>query len=110
MLTRELLASPCAFLYSMEIDRGLEPFLSDIPLLHPARFRLIWGDALEADFSLLSPAPDKVVANIPYNITTPLLWKLLETLPLPPFSAHGPERGRRQNDCSSRHERRYPLG
>ena len=81
VLTRELLASPCAFLYSMEIDRGLEPFLSDIPLLHPARFRLIWGDALEADFSLLSPAPDKVVANIPYNITTPLLWKLLETLP-----------------------------
>jgi len=81
VLTRELLASPCTFLYSMEIDRGLEPFLSDIPLLHPPRFRLIWGDALEADFSLLSPAPDKVVANIPYNITTPLLWKLLETLP-----------------------------
>ncbi|MBL3538584.1 16S rRNA (adenine(1518)-N(6)/adenine(1519)-N(6))-dimethyltransferase RsmA [Aminivibrio sp.] len=81
VLTRELLASPCTFLFSMEIDRGLEPFLSDISLLHPGRFCLIWGDALEADYSLLSPAPSKVVANIPYNITTPLLWKLLETLP-----------------------------
>jgi 16S rRNA (adenine1518-N6/adenine1519-N6)-dimethyltransferase len=81
VLTRELLASPCAFLFSMEIDRGLEPFLSDIPLLYPGRFRLIWGDALETEYSLLSPAPAKVVANIPYNITTPLLWKFLETLP-----------------------------
>jgi 16S rRNA (adenine1518-N6/adenine1519-N6)-dimethyltransferase len=111
VLTRELLASPCGFLYSMEIDRGLEPFLSDIPLLHPDRFQLIWGDALEADFSHLSPAPVKVVANIPYNITTPLLWKLLEMLPSAGFFLLmvQKEAADRMTASPSTKER-YPLG
>lgn len=80
VLTRELLASPCSFLFSVEIDRGLAPFLANLPLLHSKRFALIWGDALQMDFTSLTPSPSKVVANIPYNITTPLLWHLLETL------------------------------
>ena len=81
VLSREILESPCSFLYSVEIDRTLEPFLSDIHILYPERFLLLWGDAMETDYSILTPAPVKVVANIPYNITTPILWKLLETLP-----------------------------
>ena len=81
VLTRELLASPCAFVHSVEIDRGLEPFLADLPLRHPDRFALHWGDALLFDYPSLDPAPLKVVANLPYNVTTPLLWRLLELLP-----------------------------
>ena len=81
VLTREILASSCSLLYSVEIDRALEPFLSGIEALHPRRFRLIWGDAMEAAYSSFSPPPGKVIANIPYNITTPLIWRLLEELP-----------------------------
>ena len=81
VLTRELLASPCAFVHSVEIDRGLEPFLADLPLRHPDRFALHWADALLFDYPSLNPAPRKVVANLPYNVTTPLLWRLLELLP-----------------------------
>ena len=81
VLTRELAASPCSFLFSVEIDEGLSEFLRDITLLYPNTFSLLWGDALAVDYSSLSPAPTKVVANIPYNITTPLLWRLLEQLP-----------------------------
>ena len=81
VLTRELAASPCAFLFSVEIDDGLEPYLRDIQLLYPGKFALLWGDALVLEYASLSPAPTKVVANIPYNITTPLLWRLLEQLP-----------------------------
>ncbi len=81
VLTRGLLASPCAFVHSVEIDRGLEPFLRGISALHGDRFALHWADALLFDYLSLSPPPGKVVANLPYNVTTPLLWRLLEQLP-----------------------------
>ena len=79
-LTLALLESPCRLLYSVEIDRSLEPFLQDISLLHPGRLMMIWEDALSISFRSLAPVPTKVVANIPYNITTPLLWHLLKEL------------------------------
>ena len=44
-----------------------------------ANFELIHQDALSVDFASLGlPADFKVIGNIPYNITTPLLFKLLE--------------------------------
>jgi 16S rRNA (adenine1518-N6/adenine1519-N6)-dimethyltransferase len=81
VLTRELAQTPCAFLYSVEIDESLSVYLEDISPLRPDTFSLLWGDALDMDYRTLTPFPTKVVANIPYNITTPLLWKLLEQLP-----------------------------
>ncbi len=81
ILTERLLSSGCSLLHGVEIDRELEPFLEGIMRLHEGRFMLHWGDALEVDFAGLAPAPQKVVANIPYHITTALLWKLLETAP-----------------------------
>ena len=42
-------------------------------------FKLVHADALEVDFAQLGlPADYKAIGNIPYNITTPLLFKLLE--------------------------------
>src|SRR5687767_6176868 len=42
-------------------------------------FTLIHQDALEVDFTTLGlPSSYKAVGNIPYNITTPLIFKLLE--------------------------------
>ena len=36
------------------------------------------GDALRLDYSTLVPAPTKLVANLPYNIASPLVLALLE--------------------------------
>lgn len=44
-----------------------------------ANVELMNADILKVDLrTLLTPAPCKVIANLPYNITTPILWKLLE--------------------------------
>ena len=79
-LTRELLASPCAFLHSVEIDRRLEPWLVPLEEAHKDRCQIIWGNALDVSFSALASRPTKVMANIPYNITSPLIKKVIEEL------------------------------
>ncbi|KUK40235.1 MAG: Ribosomal RNA small subunit methyltransferase A [Synergistales bacterium 54_24] len=76
-LTRLLLETDCSRLYAVEIDTDLKPFLR---ILEGPRLELIFGDAVKLDFTALAPAPNKVVANIPYHITTPLLWHILEDL------------------------------
>ncbi len=78
-LSRELLDSPCRFVHAVEIDRRLEPYLES---LDPdgTRFQLHWGDAVRFEYGSVTPLPNRVVANIPYHITTPLIWKLLEDL------------------------------
>jgi len=36
------------------------------------------GDALRFDYEALDPAPNKLVANLPYNVASPLVLRLLE--------------------------------
>ena len=111
VLTRELLASPCAFVHSIEIDRGLEPFLTDLSILYPDRFTLHWADALLLDYSSLDPVPDKVVANLPYNVTTPLLWRLLEELPtVSAYLVMVQKEAAERLTAPPRTKPRYPLG
>jgi 16S rRNA (adenine1518-N6/adenine1519-N6)-dimethyltransferase len=40
--------------------------------------RIHEGDALRFDYSGLDPAPNRLVANLPYNIASPLVLRLLE--------------------------------
>ena len=42
---------------------------------------LHWGDALELDLAALEPAPTKLVANLPYNVATPIVAESLDGLP-----------------------------
>ena len=79
VLTKALLDSPCSRLDAVELDRRLAPFLEPYQQNEPQRFFLHWGDAVRFDYSSLPP-PAGVVANIPYHITTPLIWKILEDL------------------------------
>ncbi|MFQ5889074.1 MAG: 16S rRNA (adenine(1518)-N(6)/adenine(1519)-N(6))-dimethyltransferase RsmA [Gemmatimonadota bacterium] len=46
---------------------------------------VVLGDALELDLSALAdgPGPLRVISNIPYGITTPLIFRLLELRPTP---------------------------
>ena len=43
---------------------------------------LIWGDALEVDIADARPEPTKLVANLPYNVATPLVVETLEARPV----------------------------
>lgn len=68
---------------AVEIDRSLVALLKERFSACPNLF-LVEGDALKADFDALVRAaggtlPYKVVANLPYYVTTPLLTRLLNT-------------------------------
>lgn len=78
-LTRELLAAPHATLDAIEIDRDLAPVLSGNLHAGP-EFTVHQQDALEFDFAALAAARGRklrVVGNLPYNVSTPLLFHLL---------------------------------
>lgn len=62
-------------LAAIEIDRDLHAALSR--RFAPERLTLYQGDALDFDFSRL-PGPLRVVGNLPYNVSTPLLFHLAE--------------------------------
>jgi 16S rRNA (adenine1518-N6/adenine1519-N6)-dimethyltransferase len=76
VLTRELLSRGCAHVHAVELDFRLRSVLEKLQAEQP-RLDVIWSDAMKVDYGALVPFPNKVVANIPYNITTPLIWKLL---------------------------------
>ena len=77
-LTERLLASPAAAVSAVELDRDLVAGLAQ-RFGGDRRFELIEGDALVVPL----PAATAVVANIPYNITGPLLERLLGRLDSP---------------------------
>jgi 16S rRNA (adenine1518-N6/adenine1519-N6)-dimethyltransferase len=75
-LTEGLYESGCD-LTLIELDRDLIPaLLANFVTKTPERCRLINQDVLKVDFTHLN-APLRVVGNLPYNISTPLLFKLL---------------------------------
>ncbi len=74
-----LLLERVPHLTAVEIDRDLCAALRQ--RFDPARLTLVEGDALAFDFSTL-PGPLRVVGNLPYNISTPLLFHLAD------FAAH----------------------
>ena len=71
-LTRPLLAR-IPSLTAVEIDRDLATAL--VAEFLPERLRVIVADALDYDFSAL-PTGLRVVGNLPYNVSTPLLFHL----------------------------------
>lgn len=77
VLTRRLLAAGASVL-AVELDPRLAEYLRR-ELYAVQRFELIEADALSLHARELFPGrPFKVVANIPYHITSPLLHALLE--------------------------------
>jgi len=75
MLTHHL-AGRVAHVHAVEVDRSLEPRLRDIP-----NTTLHWLDALALDPATLDPPPNKLVANLPYNVATPIVVESLDGLP-----------------------------
>lgn len=62
-------------LTAIEIDRDLQAHLSALPIAK-GKLELIAADALTVDFSQLG-AGLRIIGNLPYNISTPILFHLL---------------------------------
>ncbi len=76
VLTRYL-AERAAHVHAVELDASLEPWLRDIG----ANVTLHLGDALRLDLGAIAAGATKLVANLPYNIATPLIAESLDGLP-----------------------------
>jgi 16S rRNA (adenine1518-N6/adenine1519-N6)-dimethyltransferase len=75
----EHLAQRAAHVHVVELDRALVPALEDALGPHP-NTTLHVGDALALDLRALTPAPTKVVANLPYGIAASAILRTIEEL------------------------------
>lgn len=78
------LAEGGAAVTALELDRHLVPILRGV--VEPAGARVVEGDAMQVDWATLLGPPGEgeawvLVANLPYNIATPLLLDLLADVP-----------------------------
>ncbi len=62
---------------AIELDRELAPILRERWRDEP-RFTLIEGDVLEQDLGALAGGPFLLAGNVPYNITTPILFHAMQ--------------------------------
>lgn len=58
---------------AIELDRELAPMLAERWKDEP-RFQMVEGDVLEQDLGALAGGPYLLAGNVPYNITTPILF------------------------------------
>jgi len=85
-LTRALLAEGARRVIAVERDERALAALGEIAAHYPGRLQVVEGDALEFDpRPYLDGAPARIVANLPYNIATPLLIGWLSAEPWPPW-------------------------
>ena len=75
------LADSAASVVAIELDRKLIPALAEV-LQGIDNVEVVVGDALALDYSGLLPARGgRMVSNLPYNIATPLVARLLQEVP-----------------------------
>jgi 16S rRNA (adenine1518-N6/adenine1519-N6)-dimethyltransferase len=80
------LAETGANVTAVEVDRGLVPLLRSV--VEPVGARVVHADALSLDWTALLSSPESsqegswvLVANLPYNIATPLIANVLDDVP-----------------------------
>ena len=74
------LAEAGAHVVALELDRHLLPILDEV--VAGADVDVVQGDALNADFRALTGGREWVcVSNLPYNVATPMVMRLLEEFP-----------------------------
>jgi 16S rRNA (adenine1518-N6/adenine1519-N6)-dimethyltransferase len=85
-LTRALLMEGAAKVIVIERDERCLAPLKDIAAAYPDRLEILSADARDIDYGSLPIAgPARLVANLPYNVGTPLLVGWLKTDPWPPW-------------------------
>jgi 16S rRNA (adenine1518-N6/adenine1519-N6)-dimethyltransferase len=75
----EHLAARAAHVHVVELDVRLRAALQDAtgPFQNVS---VHWGDAMDVDLAGLRPAPDKVIANLPYGVAASVLLRTVEEL------------------------------
>jgi 16S rRNA (adenine1518-N6/adenine1519-N6)-dimethyltransferase len=79
------LAETGANVLAVELDRHVVPVLRSV--VEPAGVEVVEGDAMTLDLGALlaartpAPAPWALVANLPYNVATPLVMRVLVEFP-----------------------------
>ncbi len=79
-LTRALLTHGAADVIAIERDARCIDVAREIAAAYPGHLSIIEGDALAVDASALGQAPRRIVANLPYNISTVLLLNWLRRI------------------------------
>jgi 16S rRNA (adenine1518-N6/adenine1519-N6)-dimethyltransferase len=76
-LTRALLASGAERIVAIELDRRAVAAIAELAAGTDGRLTIQEGDALRFSLPDLLPAPRQIVANLPYNVASPLLVRWL---------------------------------
>lgn len=74
------LAETGARITAIEVDAGLAAVLRDMFAGHET-VHVVEADAMSADWDALAPPGSVLVANLPYNVATPLVADVLDTVP-----------------------------
>lgn len=72
-LTRSLLKAGAKRVIAIEFDPRAVAALQDLAKAAAGRLDVLHADALKTDLTTLAEGPRAIVANLPYNIATPLL-------------------------------------
>ncbi len=85
-LTRALLAAGARHVTAIEMDERCLAPLSEISMAYPERLRVIHGDALATDMAGIANGERCcIIANLPYNVASPLIIGWLQSEPWPPW-------------------------
>lgn len=79
-LTRALLLAGAGAVFAIEKDPRCVAALGELAGMCPGRLTIIEADALRLDLAKVTPPPRRIVANLPYNIGTPLLLGWLRNI------------------------------
>ncbi len=79
-LTRSLLRGGAKHVCAVEYDMRAIAALESLKIAAGGALDIVHGDALKTDICALAPPPRALVANLPYNIATPLLIGWLKDL------------------------------
>ncbi len=86
-LTRGLLLEGAAGVIAIERDERFKPVLEQLAQASQGRLTLLFQDALATDYGAVAAATgaSRIVANLPYNIATPLIVGWLTSESWPPW-------------------------
>jgi 16S rRNA (adenine1518-N6/adenine1519-N6)-dimethyltransferase len=76
----EYLAERVAYVHVIEIDERLRPALEEA-VGERANVSLVFADAVDVNFAELDPAPNKLIANLPYGVAASTVIKSFYEMP-----------------------------
>lgn len=79
-LTRSILGASPKKVIAIEFDPRAVKALESLQKAADEKLEIIQGDALEVDLKALSSSPRAIIANLPYNVATPLLINWLSQI------------------------------